>query len=169
MEDRPGNVSMDQQDDQEDGDRWLNGARVATTIRRPVADVWEFLLDIDRTPTWRTHLGTVSWADTGPPRVGSDINVTTSLLWYRHVQMTCRVTHLDRAAGLFAYRVVEGPATTENQYRVMREDTGTRFVMQGRLLLDSWLMRLSGPALKFAEDRMARREVDRLRHILEAH
>jgi uncharacterized membrane protein len=156
-------------DTQVDVAGWLDGARVATTIRRPVGDVWDFLLDIEQTPTWRTHLGTVSWADAGPPRVGSDIDVTTSLLWYRNVHMTCRVTHLDPKAGLFAYRVVEGPATTENQYRVTPASTGTRFVMQGRLLLDSWLMKLTGPALKFAEDRLARREVDRLKHMLEAN
>ncbi len=41
--------------------------------------------------------------------------------------------------------------------------------MQGRLLLDSWLMRLTGPILEVAEDRMARREVDRLRQVLEAN
>lgn len=158
-------VSMDQHDN---GQRWLEGARAATTIRRPVADVWDFLLDIERTPTWRTHLGTVSWTDADPPAVGSDIDVTTSLLWYRNVHMTCRVTHLDPVTGLFAYWVVEGPATTENQYGVMADAAGTRFVMQGRLLLDSWLMRLTGPALEVAEDRMAQREVGRLRDLLEA-
>lgn len=68
---------------------------------------------------------------------------------------------------MFSYRVVEGQATTENEYRVLSEDGGTRFEMQGRVLLDSRLIRLTALILELAEDRMARREVVRLKEILE--
>lgn len=113
-----------------------------------------------------SHRG-VSWADEGPVDVGSRIDVTTSLLWYRNVGMVCEVTRFQPDAGVFAYRVVDGPATTENEYRVRPEDHGTRFEMQGRVLLDSIAIRLSASLLKLVEDRMARREVKRLKRLLE--
>lgn len=146
---------------------WLDGALLSQYIARPPKDVWDYLLTIDQTPMWRTHLGTVSWADEGPVDVGSRIDVTTSLLWYRNVRMVCEVTCFQPDAGVFAYRVVDGPATTENEYRVRPEDNGTRFEMQGRVLPDSIPIRLSAPMLKLAEDRMARCEVKRLKRLLE--
>lgn len=129
--------------------------------------MWDYLLTMEQTPTWRTHLSTVAWADEGPVDVGSRIDVTTSLLWYRNVRVVCEVTRFQPEDGVFAYRVVDGPATTENEYHVLAEDDGTRFEMQGRVLLDSMLIRLTAPALKFAEDRIARREVTRLKQLLE--
>lgn len=151
-----------------DQDRWLDGARLGIHIARPPDAVWDYLLAIEQTPTWRTHLDTVAWADGGPPAVGSRIDVTTSLLWYRRVQMVCEVIRIDHDARVFAYRVIEGPATTENEYRITAEGNGTRFEMHGRLLLDRVLIRVTGPLLKLAEDRIARREVERLKNVLEA-
>lgn len=148
-------------------DRWLDGAFFSQFIACRPGQVWDYLLAIEKTPTWRTHLRTVAWADEGPVDVGSRIDVTTSLLWYRNVSMVCEVTRFDPEDGVFAYRVVDGPATTENEYRVLAQDGGTRFEMQGRVLLDSMLIRLTAPALKFAEDRIARREVKRLKQLLE--
>lgn len=148
-------------------DEWLDGALFSQYIARPPDEVWDYLLAIERTPTWRTHLDTVAWAEHGPVGVGSRIEVTTSLLWYRGVRMVCEVTRLDAEGGVFAYRVIEGPAITENEYRVVPEGDGTRFEMQGRVLLNSMWIRLTAPMLKLAEDRMARREVVRLKQLLE--
>lgn len=148
-------------------DGWLDGALFRQHIARPAGEVWAHLLAIQRTPAWRTHLESVEWAQPGPPQVGSRIEVTTSLLWYRSVRMVCEVTRLDADAGVFAYRVIEGPATTENEYRVTSEGGGTRFEMQGRVRLDSTLIRLTAPILKLARDRMGRREVARLKELLE--
>lgn len=148
-------------------DRWLDGALFSQFVACPSTCVWDYLLAVDKTPAWRTHLRAVAWADAGPVDVGSRIDVTTSLLWYRNVTMVCEVTRFDPEAGVFAYRVIDGPATTENEYRVRDEDDGTRFEMQGRVLLDSMLIWLTAPMLKLAEDRMARREVRRLKRLLE--
>lgn len=104
---------------------WLDGALVSQYIAHPPKKVWDYLLAIDQTPMWRTHLGTVSWADERPVDVGSRIDVTTSLLWYCNVRMVCEVTCFQPDAGVFAYRVVDGPATTENKYRVRSEDNGS--------------------------------------------
>ena len=150
-----------------DDDRWLDGAQFTQFIACPPEHVWDYLLAIDQTPTWRTHLHAVAWADAGPVGVGSRITVSTSLLWYRNVTMVCEVTRFEPDTGVFAYRVVDGPATTENEYRVQAQGDGTRFDMKGRLLLDSRLIRLTGPFLKLAEDLLARREVKRLKRLLE--
>ena len=148
---------------------WLDGRRFTAQIKRSPDDVWEYLVDIDRTPDWRTHLRSVSWVGEDAPTIGTLIDVRTSLLWYRNVRMRCEVTALDRQRGTFAYRVVEGPATTENEYTVTEVEGGsTLFAMQGRVRLDKPLIRATAPLLKFAADRMARREVARLRALLES-
>lgn len=150
-------------------DGWLDGARLEARIARPPENVWAYLVDVARTPEWRTHLGSVTWVGDGTPAVGKLIDVRTTLLWYRDVRMVCEVTAHDRRRGVFAYRVIEGPAVTENEYTVSAtEDGSTAFTMQGRVRLDRPLIRVTAPILKFAEDRLARREVRRLQAILES-
>lgn len=149
-------------------DGCLDGALIDQYIAHPPEEVaWDYLLAIEQTPTWRTHLGTVSWAEEGPVGVGSRIDVTTSLLRQGNASMVCEVTCFRPDAGVFAHRVVDGPATTENEYRVRPEDDGTRFEMQGRVLLDSISIPLTVLMLDLTEDRMARREVKRLKRLLE--
>lgn len=144
----------------------LYGARFELEVARDPDDVFEYLVDVPNTPQWRTHLTSVEWEDEGPVRAGRRIRVVTSLLWYRNVTLICSVTNFDPTARRFAYEVIDGPARSRNAYSVEESDAGTRVVMQGAVPLDSWYLRIAGPLLKFGEDRITRREVERLEAIL---
>lgn len=146
--------------------RILYGGRFELQVDRDPDDVFAYLADVPRTPEWRTHLTSVAWADEGPTRVGRRIVVVTSLLWYRHVEMICEVTEYDPVARRLAYEVTEGPARSRNAYDVEATATGARVVMQGAVPLDTWYLRFAGPLLKFAEDRIARGEMERLGAVL---
>jgi hypothetical protein len=150
----------------EGGPPLLHGARFSLDVPRDPDEVFRYLVDVPRTPEWRTHLTSVEWADEGPVRVGRRIRVVTSLLWYREVTMICEVTAYDPDARRFAYEVVEGPARSRNAYDVEATPGGARIVMQGAVPLDSWYLRLAGPLLKLAEDRITRGEMRRLDAIL---
>lgn len=145
----------------------LHGTRFTLEVPRDPDEVFAYLVDVPRTPEWRTHLTSVEWADDGPVRVGRRIRVVTSLLWYREVTMVCEVTDYDPDARRFAYQVVEGPARPRNGYDVDATPDGARVVMQGALPLDSWYLRLAGPLLKLAEDRITRGEMRRLEAVLD--
>ena len=81
--------------------------------------------------------------------------------------IACPPKHVWDYLLVFAYRVVEGPATTEDEYRVLAQSEGARFETKGRVLLDSGLIRLTARMMRLAEDSVARREVKRLEQLLE--
>lgn len=147
--------------------RWLQGAAFSIFIDRDPDVVFGFLSEVEQTPLWRDHLDEVMWMDDGDMRVGRRMRVITTLGWYRKVEMICEVTAWEPQDHHLAYQVVEGPAHTVNAYRVRAERSGSRFEMQGALRLDSLYIRLAGPLLKRMEDRIARREVERLKQVLE--
>jgi hypothetical protein len=150
-----------------DGEQWLHGQAFDVHIERDPDDVFAYLVEVEHTPEWRDHLDEVKWLDEGPTGVGRRIHVTTTLAWYRRIAMTCVVTKYVPQARMFAYRVIEGPATTINEYQVLADGSGARFRMQGRVLLDSWYLRLAAPLFKLLEDRNSRRQVRALVDILE--
>ena len=150
-----------------DSEQWLHGQAFDVHIERGPDDVFAYLVEVEHTSEWRDHLDEVTWLDEGPTGVGRRIHVTTTLAWYRRIAMTCVVTKYDPQARTFAYRVIEGPATTINEYQVLVDGSGARFRMQGRVLLDSWYLRLAAPLFKLLEDRNSRRQVRALVDILE--
>ncbi len=144
----------------------LHGARFELEVARDPDEVFEYLVNVPNTPEWRTHLTSVEWVDDGPIRVGRQIRVVTSLLWYRRVTMICEVTEFDPDTRRFGYEVTEGPARSRNAYSVEATPEGARVVMQGSVPLDSWYLRIAGPVLKLGEDWITRHEMKRLRTLL---
>lgn len=150
-----------------DDEEWLHGQAFDVHVERDPDEVFTYLVEVGNTPRWRDHLDEVTWLDEGPVDVGRRIHVTTTLAWYRRIEMVCAVTEYDPAARKFAYRVIEGPATTINEYEVLADGSGARFRMQGRVLLDSWYLRLAAPLFKLLEDRNSRRQIRTLVALLE--
>lgn len=44
-------------------------------INRPQQDVFDYVLDVERTPEWRPRMSAVAWITEGEPAVGSKIRL----------------------------------------------------------------------------------------------
>jgi len=131
-------------------------------IAAPIEDVYAFLADVTRTPTWREHMDEVSWIDPG-----ETFRVVTSFGPWRKVEMRGEVT-ASEPSGRFAYRITEGPLKAHNEYVLEPEDEGTKLTMTGGAGMGGLLMRVVGPIVAKAYTRTTRKEVARLSELLEA-
>ena len=67
----------------------------------------------------------------------------------------------------FAYRITEGPLIARNEYVISPEGDGTAFRMSGSAGMGGVIMRLAGPLVAKAYTRTTRKEVERLKQLLE--
>jgi uncharacterized membrane protein len=142
------------------------GASFEVVIARDPGDVFAFVADLPQTPRWRTHLDEVSWLDDAPTAPGRRFRVRTTFAGTRDLELACEVTVWDPPRR-FAYRVVDGPLTADNEYLVEPAEPGTRFVMTGAAGRAGRVARLFQPVLSRMYSRATSAEVERLRDLLE--
>ena len=137
----------------------------SVVIRRPVEDVWAYVIDPANDPVWQGPVIDVR-ADAGPDlKVGSRIEEDVQYLG-RRFRIVWEVTE-HQPPHYSAVRLAEGPVPMWGTYRFEPVEGGTRFTMEGEADAHG-LFKLAEPL--FA--RMARREwasyCDVLKDLLEA-
>jgi uncharacterized protein YndB with AHSA1/START domain len=136
-------------------------ATYETRLARPVEEVWAFLTDVENTPRWRTRMDVVRWLEPG-----RTFEVVSSFGPWRKLAMKGEVT-ASEPPHRFAYRITEGPLKAHNEYVLEPDGDGTRFVMSGGAGMDSWVVRLAAPVLRWGFGRTTKKELARLSRILD--
>lgn len=79
-------------------------------IHRPVQDVFDYVMDIERTPRWRPRMSEVHWTTNDRPGVGSRFEVVVRTLGLTVKFEPEIIDGLKRApSGVLVLRVRPGP------------------------------------------------------------
>jgi uncharacterized protein YndB with AHSA1/START domain len=134
-------------------------------IARPRREVAAYASDPDNATTWYENIETVEWRSTRPATVGSTIAFVAEFMGRRLVY-TYRVTEIVPDER-FVMATAEGPFPMETTYTWT--DTakgGTRMTLRNRGE-PSGLARIAAPMVAIAMRRANRRDLARLKTILE--
>lgn len=91
-------------------------------IRRPLAEVWDFLMRLENYPLWQAGVLSVSGSD--GTRLGSRLAVETFNLG-RKLKLNAIVTEND-GVGRYTAKSVQGPLTFISTYRLEPVEGGTQ-------------------------------------------
>ena len=139
--------------------------QVETTIGRPVEDVAAFAGDPTNAPQWYANIRSVRWLTAPPVTVGSRMDFVAHFLG-RRLSYTYEVVELDPGRSL-VMRTADGPFPMETTYTWRASGSGsTRMTLRNRGR-PSGFSRLTAPALERAMRRATRKDLARLRSILE--
>jgi uncharacterized protein YndB with AHSA1/START domain len=139
---------------------------VETRIERPVEEVFGYVTDPDRLPTWQTNTVYAAMEGGGPLAEGSRIREVHRAPGGRRLESTFEVTAL-RPHRLFAMRAVEGSAPVDAEITFEPDGSATRmcFRVHGQ---PSGTLRLLQPLLRAALRRQFKSHCGRLKEVLEA-
>ena len=135
-------------------------------IERPRDEVASYASDPDNATAWYENIETVEWKTPKPVSVGSRIAFVARFLG-RHLTYTYEVREMV-AGKRFVMRTAEGPFPMETTY--IWEDTasgGTRMRLRNRGK-PSAFGRLASPLMAMAMRRANRKDLSRLKALLEA-
>lgn len=138
----------------------------STVIARPVAVVARYAGDPSNAPQWYASIESVGWRTPPPLRVGTELDVVAHFLG-RSLVYTYVVTGLVEDARL-AMRTAQGPFPMETTYSWAAVGPGaTRMTLrnQGE---PAGFSRLAAPGLASAVRRANRKDLVRIRTLLEA-
>jgi ligand-binding SRPBCC domain-containing protein len=134
-------------------------------IGRPREQVAAFASDPDNATAWYTNIKSVGWRTAAPVALGSRIDFVAQFLG-RRLAYTYEVTELTVGHRL-VMRTDEGPFPMETTYEFMDAPTGgTRMTLRNRGE-PSGFSKMAAPALSAAMRRANRRDLERLKAILE--
>ena len=140
--------------------------RTEVDIRRPPAGVAAYAGDPSNAPAWYENIRTVDWKTAPPLAVGSRIAFVAAFLG-RRLAYTYEVTELVPGERL-VMRTADGPFPMETTYTW--EDApagGTRMTLRNRGE-PAGFAKVAAPALAGAMRRANRKDLARLKEILEA-
>ena len=140
--------------------------RTEVEIDRPRADVATFASDPDTAPRWYENIESVEWKTPRPLAVGARITFVARFLG-RRLAYTYEVTVLVPAERL-VMSTKEGPFPMETSYEWADTPTGgTRMTLRNRGE-PSGFGKVSAPIMARAMRRANRKDLARLKHILES-
>lgn len=140
--------------------------RTEVEIDRPRADVATFASDPDTAPRWYENIESVEWKTPRPIAVGARITFVARFLG-RRLAYTYEVTVLVPAERL-VMSTKEGPFPMETTYEWVATPTGgTRMTLRNRGE-PSGFGKVSAPIMARAMRRANRKDLARLKHILES-
>jgi uncharacterized membrane protein len=136
------------------------------TIARPVSEVAAYAADPDNAPEWYENIESVRWKTEPPLRVGSEITFVARFMG-RRLSYVYRAVELQPRQRL-VMSTVDGPFPMETTYTWSAIDEGsTRMTLRNRGGATG-LMGLVGPIEAIAVRRATRKDLRRLRAILES-
>jgi uncharacterized membrane protein len=137
-----------------------------TTIQRPIDVVARFAADPVNAPTWYVNIDSVEWRSPPVVEVGSKVAFVARFLG-RRLSYTYELT--DVVAGeRLVMRTAEGPFPMETSYTWSPIGTAaTRMTLRNRGA-PAGFSRLAGPFMTMAMRRANRKDLQRLKAILEA-
>jgi hypothetical protein len=138
---------------------------VETIIERPLADVAQYATDPSHTPEWYENIRSVEWKTPRALAVGARLTFVASFLGKR-LEYTYEIVELVVGEKL-VMRTSEGPFPMETTYTWERIDDGrTRMTLRNRGA-PAGVFRLAAPVMAAAMRRATRKDLERLKSILE--
>jgi uncharacterized protein YndB with AHSA1/START domain len=135
-------------------------------IDRPRAEVAEFAANPDNAPRWYTNIESVEWKTEGPISVGARVAFVARFLG-RRLAYTYEVKTL-LPGELLVMATREGPVPMETTYAwTDTAEGGTRMTLRNRGE-PSGFSKVSGPVMAAAMRRANRKDLAKLKRILEA-
>jgi uncharacterized protein YndB with AHSA1/START domain len=135
-------------------------------IDRPRADVAAYVSDPDHATAWYENIESVRWESAPPAGVGSRVAFVAHFLG-RRLAYTYEVTEIVPEQR-FVMRTAQGPFPMETSYSWQDAGSGgTRMVLRNRGE-PAGFARVAGPMLAAAMRRANRKDLERLKEILES-
>lgn len=134
-------------------------------IRRPVQEVFDFVMAIEQTPRWRPRMSKVRWTTEGPPGLGSRFEVTVRVLGIRYHFDFEVVTWVPLHAVTF--RQASAVGSTDSHMEWQPEEDGCRYRIGATYETARWFR----PMLPIVGASVLRQNLDdlvRLKRLLEA-
>jgi hypothetical protein len=135
-------------------------------IARPRAEVAAFACDPDNATAWYENITSVEWDTPPPPRVGSRIVFVAEFLG-RPLTYTYEIRELDDGQR-FVMSTDDGPYAMQTTYAFQDADGGGTRMTLRNVGEPVGLSKLSGPVVAAAMRRANRKDLKRLKKILEA-
>jgi uncharacterized membrane protein len=136
------------------------------TIARPLSEVAAYAADPDNAPEWYENIESVTWKTEPPLRVGSEMTFVARFMG-RRLSYVYRAVELQPRQRL-VMSTVGGPFPMETTYTWSAIDEGsTRMTLRNRGGATG-LMGMLGPIEAIAVRRATRKDLRRLRAILES-
>ena len=134
-------------------------------IKHPRAEVAAFAASPDNAPRWYANIKSVEWRSEPPLRLGSRIAFVAEFLG-RRLTYTYEVVELVPGERLLM-RTTEGPFAMETTYEWAEDGTGgTRMTLRNRGT-PSGFSRLAAPLLAANMRKANRKDLERLKRLLE--
>jgi len=137
-----------------------------TVIERPVEVVAAYASDPSNAPTWYENIESVTWITEPPVQIGSRVTFVAKFLGKR-LEYTYEFVELVPTERL-VMRTEQGPFPMETTYTwTAASDTSTRMTLRNRGQ-PSGFSKLVAPLMSFAVRRANRKDLAKLKSILEA-
>jgi uncharacterized membrane protein len=137
-----------------------------TTIERPLAEVAEYAANPDNAPSWYVNIRSVEWQTPPPLAIGSQLAFVAHFLG-RRLAYTYEIVEFAPGQRL-VMRTAQGPFPMETTYTWEAVDQGsTRMSLRNRGE-PAGFSKLSAPFMAGAMRRANRKDLARLRSLLEA-
>jgi len=138
---------------------------VETVISRPRTEVAAYAADPSNTPDWYANIESVAVHAPGPLAVGSRMDFVAVFLG-RRIAYTYEVAELTPGERL-VMRTADGPFPMETTYTWLDSAGGTRMTLRNRGE-PTGFARIAAPVMERAMARATRKDLARLKTILEA-
>jgi uncharacterized membrane protein len=138
-----------------------------TTIRRPIGVVSSYAADPTNAPAWYVNIDSVEWQSPPVVEVGSKVAFVARFLG-RQLAYTYELTDVVDGERL-VMRTAQGPFPMETSYTWSAVDADTTRMTLRNRGEPAGFSRLAGPFMSMAMRRANRKDLRRLKEILETH
>ena len=135
-------------------------------IDRPVATVAAYVTDQSNAPTWSANIESVEWNTPPPTQVGSQLTFVARFLG-RRLEYTYEITDLVPGERL-VMRTAQGPFPMETTYTWTPVSAGSTRMTLGNRGRPSGFSKVFAPFMSFAVRRANRKDLARLKELLES-
>ena len=135
-----------------------------TVISRPVADVFEYVMEVPHDAEWRNGVVEAAFTSEGPLGVG-----TTGFdrIEANGREMVASWTVFEYEPGALARWTIDtGPIKGTGGYICAQDEAGTSFTLEGKVRPTGWF-RMLGPIFGMVGRRQNQADVEKLKAILE--